>query len=67
MKKKILIGQSSFGQSNNKPILDIVGDQSVGRTNVSDLGSGQFDFTQQNVQQNELLTDTNKIVSPFAT
>ena len=51
----------------NKPILDIVGDQSVGRTNVSDLGSGQFDFTQQNVQQNELLTDTNKIVSPTTT
>ena len=44
----------------NKPILDIVGDQAVGRTSVGDLGPGKVDLQGQQVQQNELLSTTDK-------
>tara|TARA_R110002074_G_scaffold129595_1_gene270822 strand:+ start:939 stop:1154 length:216 start_codon:yes stop_codon:yes gene_type:complete len=39
----------------NKPILDMVGDQAVGATNPADLGAGQFDYTPQTMQSDEIL------------
>ena len=44
----------------NKPILDIVGDQAVGRTAVSDLGAGQINLQGQAVQPEEELTTAGK-------
>ena len=47
----------------NRPILDIVGDQAVGRTSPSELGGGQFQTVTQQVQPEELLDVSQKIVT----
>ena len=44
----------------NKPILDVVGDQAVGRTAVGDLGAGRIELQGQTVQPEEELTTAGK-------
>ena len=48
----------------NRPILDVVGDQAVGRTSPAELGGGQFQYTPQDIQQQELLQTEGKTVEP---
>ena len=42
-------------EERNKPILDVVGDQAVGRTDPAELGGAEFKVAPQTIQQEELL------------
>ena len=50
-------------EERNKPILDIVGDQAVGRTEPAELGGAKFKVDPQTIQQEELLGTSNKLVT----
>jgi len=50
-------------EERNKPILDVIGDQSIGNTNISDLGGGLTSYLPQTVQTNEQLADTGRTLA----
>ena len=50
-------------EERNKPILDIVGDQTVGRTSPSQLGGGEFKVDPQAIQTEEILETPGKLIT----
>jgi len=49
-------------EERNKGIVDIKSDQAVGTTSVEDLGAGAVDLATQDVEEDELLDTTDKVL-----